>query len=70
MASGHAAVSYTHLADALRVADEADEVRRDGDLLGMKWSSSYALCEEVAGKSSWRTGEEYGGEQVTITRCV
>ena len=27
----------------------------------------YALCEEVAGKSSWRTGEEYGGEQVTVT---
>ncbi len=40
---------------------------QDHNLFGMKWSSSYALCEEVAGKSSWRTGEEYGGEQVTIT---
>ena len=37
---------------------------QDHNLFGMKWSSSYALCEEVAGKSSWRTGEEYGGEQV------
>lgn len=40
---------------------------QDHNLFGMKWSSSYALCEEVAGKSSWRTGEEYGGEQVTVT---
>ena len=40
---------------------------QDHNLFGMKWSSAYALCEEVAGKSSWRTGEEYGGEQVTIT---
>ena len=29
---------------------------QDHNLFGMKWSSSYALCEEVAGKSSWRTG--------------
>ncbi len=40
---------------------------QDHNLFGMKWSSSYALCEEVAGKSSWRTGEEYGGEQVIVT---
>ena len=40
---------------------------QDHNLFGMKWASSYALCEEVAGKSSWRTGEEYGGEQVTVT---
>lgn len=40
---------------------------QDHNLFGMKWSSAYALCEEVAGKSSWRTGEEYGGEQVTVT---
>ena len=40
---------------------------QDHNLFGMKWSSAYALCEEVAGKSSWRTGEEYDGEQVTIT---
>lgn len=40
---------------------------QDHNLFGMKWSSSYALCDEVAGKSSWRTGEEYGGEQVTVT---
>lgn len=40
---------------------------QDHNLFGMKWSSAYALCEEVAGKSSWRTGEEYGGEHVTIT---
>ncbi|WP_346686644.1 NlpC/P60 family protein [Enteroscipio rubneri] len=40
---------------------------QDHNLFGMKWSSSYALCEEVAGKSSWKTGEEYGGEQVTVT---
>lgn len=40
---------------------------QDHNLFGMKWASSYALCEEVAEKSSWRTGEEYGGEQVTVT---
>ena len=40
---------------------------KDHNLFGMKWSSSYALCEEVAGKSSWRTGEEYGGQHVTVT---
>ena len=40
---------------------------QDHNLFGMKWSSAYALCEEVAGKSSWRTGEEYDGEQITIT---
>ena len=40
---------------------------QDHNLFGMMWASSYALCEEVAGKSSWRTGEEYGGEQVTVT---
>lgn len=40
---------------------------KDHNLFGMKWSSAYALCEEVAGKSSWRTGEEYGGEHVTVT---
>ena len=40
---------------------------QDHNLFGMKWSSAYALCEEVEGKSSWRTNEEYGGETVTIT---
>ena len=32
---------------------------RDHNLFGMKWSSSYAGCPEVAGKASWATSEEY-----------
>lgn len=31
---------------------------RDHNLFGMKWASSYASAEEVAGKASWATGEE------------
>ena len=39
---------------------------QDHNLFGMKWSSAYALCEEVAGKSSWITSEVYDGEQVSV----
>ena len=39
---------------------------RDSNLFGIKWSSSFALCDEVEGKDSWSTQEEYGGETVTI----
>ena len=40
---------------------------RDHNLFGMKWSSSFAACPEVTGKSAWATNEEYGGEAVAIT---
>ena len=40
---------------------------RDNNLFGIKWASSYGLATEVSGHSSWQTGEEYGGSQVTIT---
>lgn len=40
---------------------------RDHNLFGMKWASSFAGCPEVTGSASWVTGEEYDGEQVTIT---
>lgn len=40
---------------------------RDNNLFGIKWAQSYGLASEVAGHSSWQTGEEYGGEHVTIT---
>ena len=40
---------------------------RDNNLFGIKWSPSFAGCPEVTGKSSWRTGEEYGGQHVTVT---
>lgn len=40
---------------------------RDHNLFGMKWSSSFAACPEVTGKSAWATNEEYGGETVAIT---
>lgn len=40
---------------------------RDNNLFGIKWASSYGLAEEVSGHSSWQTGEEYGGQHVTIT---
>ena len=39
----------------------------DHNLFGMKWSSAYAGCPEVKGKSSWATREEYGGQSVSIT---
>ncbi|MDU1879853.1 MAG: NlpC/P60 family protein, partial [Eggerthella sp.] len=39
---------------------------RDNNLFGIKWSPSFAPCPEVAGKSSWQTGEEYGGQHVTV----
>ena len=39
---------------------------RDSNLFGIKWAPSFALCPEVAGKSSWATGEEYGGQMVTV----
>lgn len=39
----------------------------DHNLFGMKWSSAYAGCPEVTGKSSWVTGEEYGGQSVVVT---
>ncbi len=40
---------------------------RDNNLFGIKWASSYGLAKEVSGHSSWQTGEEHGGEHVTIT---
>lgn len=41
---------------------------RDHNLFGMKWSSSYAGCPEVAGKASWATSEEYTpGVHTSIT---
>ncbi len=40
---------------------------RDHNLFGIKWASSFAACSEVAGKSSWRTGEVYDGMPVVIT---
>ena len=40
---------------------------QDHNLFGMKWSSSYALCEEVAGRARGGPAREYGGEQVTVT---
>lgn len=40
---------------------------RDHNLFGIKWASSFASCPEVTGKSSWVTGEEYDGQNVTIT---
>ena len=40
---------------------------RDNNLFGIKWSPSFAGCPEVTGKSSWQTGEEYGGQHVTVT---
>ena len=39
---------------------------QDNNLFGIKWASSFGGCPEVSGKSSWSTGEEYGGEYVTI----
>lgn len=41
---------------------------RDHNLFGMKWASSYASAPEVAGKSSWATGEEAAdGSHYAIT---
>lgn len=40
---------------------------RDHNLFGIKWASSFATCPEVAGKSSWQTGEVYDGASVVIT---
>lgn len=39
---------------------------RDKNLFGIKWAPSFLGCPEVAGKSSWATNEEYGGETVGI----
>lgn len=39
---------------------------RDKNLFGIKWASSFLGCPEVAGKSSWATNEEYGGQTVGI----
>lgn len=39
---------------------------RDKNLFGIKWASSFLGCPEVAGKSSWATSEEYGGETVGV----
>ena len=39
---------------------------RDHNLFGIKWASSFASCPEVAGKASWATREEYGGQAVTV----
>lgn len=40
---------------------------RDNNLFGIKWSPSFAGCPEVTGCEAWLTGEEYGGQRVTIT---
>lgn len=39
---------------------------RDKNLFGIKWSPSFFGAPEVSGKSSWSTGEEYGGQSVTV----
>jgi hypothetical protein len=39
---------------------------RDNNLFGIKWASSFAGCPEVAGKESWSTNEEYGGQTVSV----
>ena len=39
---------------------------RDGNLFGIKWAASFAGCPEVTGKESWSTGEEYGGQTVSV----
>jgi len=39
---------------------------RDKNLFGIKWASSFSLCPEVSGYSSYSTQEEYDGETVTI----
>lgn len=39
---------------------------RDKNLFGIKWSPSFLGCPEVAGKSSWATSEEVGGQVVGI----
>lgn len=39
---------------------------RDKNLFGIKWASSFLGCPEVAGKSSWATNEEYGGQTVGV----
>lgn len=39
---------------------------RDYNLFGIKWTSSFASCPEVAGKESWQTREEYGDTSVTV----
>lgn len=39
---------------------------RDHNLFGIKWASSFASCPEVAGKASWATREEAGGQVVTV----
>jgi len=39
---------------------------RDRNLFGIKWAPSFLGCPEVAGKSSWATNEEYGGQVVGI----
>lgn len=40
---------------------------KDNNLFGIKWAPSYGLAKEVSGHSSWLTGEEYDGVNVTIT---
>jgi hypothetical protein len=40
---------------------------RDNNLFGIKWSPSFAGCPEVTGCEAWLTGEEYGGQRVTVT---
>lgn len=39
---------------------------RDNNLFGIKWAPSFAAAPEVTGKDSWSTGEEYGGQRVTV----
>jgi hypothetical protein len=39
---------------------------KDKNLFGIKWASSFSLCPEVTGYSSYSTQEEYGGQTVTI----
>lgn len=39
---------------------------RDKNLFGIKWAPSFFGCPEVAGKSSWATSEEVGGQVVGV----
>lgn len=58
------------LAQIICESDAGDHLsllaERDKNLFGIKWASSFLGCPEIAGKSSWATNEEYGGQVVGI----
>lgn len=39
---------------------------QDDNLFGIKWSSNFASCPEVEGKSSWSTNEEENNQTITV----